>query len=778
MPATAVLITQCMQCDFVAPIGRYDPLPNLLHIGFEEARRLMGDTLDEGPVARVMRWAYGRPDAELKLVHIRDWHDASDPEQREHLAQFGAHCLRHTPGAAFAFPVPPESGKAVALIDSPGLNDFLGTALAADLTTAVGTGTRIGLTGVWTEAKVSFLAYELRTRFPHSDIAVCSALTASASRGGHFLALQQLQKLLGIQVIDSVGGFVDFLGGSLDAAPLQAPGSYRPTLELAPPLAPDATDRELLAYLFRDCATVKAKELSGGFSGNLVLGCDSTDRERRRQVPHVVKIGPRDPIGRERAAFEQIEQVLGNSAPRITEFADWGERGAIKYRYAAMGAGTVSTFQRLYMNGLPLPEVDAILDTVFGEQLARLYSAPEREAADLLDYYMFSPKWAPGVRARVEALTGARADGATLALPGGIETPNVCRFYEEKLAALPRQHGRSWWFAHVHGDLNGANIILDAHRNVWLIDFFHTHRGHILKDLAKLENDLLYIWTPVENAADLAAAARVTDLLLSTRDLGRELPAPDRFGIAAPALVRACHTARKLRSFYPGLLASDRDPFQLLAAQLRYAVHTLGFDECNDWQKRWALYTAGHAAAKIEQRLTNSGPLRVDWLAPARPDLGITLLPGRRDYGRELAVDLAALKLEGVTHLLSLVAPDELADYGAEALPEAAREAGFTQGAEVLLDQRAATPEQMDRIARWLDAAFAAGGRVVVHCVAGLGRSGMIAASYLARGGMNPEAAIALVRERRSPRAVETAAQEEFVHRYAAGSMRPGELRT
>ena len=41
-------------------IGRYDPLPNLLHIGFEEAR-----------------WAYGRPDTQLRLVHIRDWHDAA-----------------------------------------------------------------------------------------------------------------------------------------------------------------------------------------------------------------------------------------------------------------------------------------------------------------------------------------------------------------------------------------------------------------------------------------------------------------------------------------------------------------------------------------------------------------------------------------------------------------------------------------------------------------------------------------------------------------------------
>ncbi len=768
MTSPAILITQCLQHDFVAPVGRYDALPNLLHIGFEEARRLMGENPTEGPVARVMRWAYQQTDGELKLVHIRDWHDEADPEQQQHLKQFGTHCIKGTRGAEFAFDVSGAPDKKITVIDSPGLNDFLGTPLATDLGAAANTQCRIGVMGVWTEAKVSFLAYELRTRFPDAEIAVCSALAASASRNGHFLALQQLNNLLGVRIIDSVGGFVDFLGGTLDEAPLQTAGGYQPQVEYDTKRAPGDIDKQLVSYLFRDCSTVRARELSGGFSGNLVLACDSTDRERRRQVPHVVKIGARDPIGRERASFEQIEQVLGNSAPRITDFADWGERGAIKYRYAAMGAGVASTFQRRYMEGLPLSEVERILDIVFGEQLARLYSAPEREAVDLFEYYSFSAQWAPHVRMRVEELLGAPAAEATLRLPGGLTTPNICRFYESTLATLPRQHGRSWWFAHVHGDLNGANIILDAHQNVWLIDFFHTHRGHILKDLAKLESDLFYIWTPIENANDLAAAVRLTDALLEVRDLAGELPGAEHYAITTPALARAWDTVRKLRGFYPALIESDRDPLQLMTAQLRYAVHTLGFDECNHWQKLWALYAAGQTAAKIEQRLLKSGPLRVDWLTPANSNLGLTILPGRRDYGRDLVGDIASLKAAGATHVLTLVTPDELAARGVELLADAVRGAGLQHCQEPLLDQRALTIEQMDRVADWLDAALANNGKVVVHCVAGLGRSGMVAASYLTRAGMTSRDAIELVRARRSPRAIETAVQEDFVHRYAA----------
>ena len=251
------------------------------------------------------------------------------------------------------------------------------------------------------------------------------------------------------------------------------------------------------------------------------------------------------------------------------------------------------------------------------------------------------------------------------------------------------------------------------------------------------------------------------------RDLAGELPAAAEYGISDPQLVRAWETVRHLRGFYPALLDSDRDPLQLLIAQLRYAVHTLGFDECNHWQKLWALYTAGHAAAAIEQRLSRSGPLRVDWLLPVMPNLGITLLPGRRDYGRVLAADIAALKSEGVTHLLSLVTLDELAARDVEALPQAATAAGLIHRQDMLLDQRATTPQQMDEIARWLDAALAQGGKVAVHCVAGLGRSGMVAASFLTRRHLDVDAALKLVRERRSPRAVETAVQEAFVREYA-----------
>ena len=217
---TSLLITQCLQNDFVKPLGRFDPIPNLLHVGHAEALRLLGENPAEGPVERIMQWAYAQADELVRIIHVRDWHDPTQPDQRAHLAQFGEHCVRGSEGARFAFGEPAGHGKDVASIDSVTLNDFEGTRLAELLEPYRSSPCRVGLIGVWTEAKVLFLAYELRTRFAQFELAVCSALTASSSRPHHFAALTQLERIVGVRVIDSVGEFIDWLGGRATNAPL------------------------------------------------------------------------------------------------------------------------------------------------------------------------------------------------------------------------------------------------------------------------------------------------------------------------------------------------------------------------------------------------------------------------------------------------------------------------------------------------------------------------------------------------------------------------------
>jgi protein-tyrosine phosphatase len=291
----------------------------------------------------------------------------------------------------------------------------------------------------------------------------------------------------------------------------------------------------------------------------------------------------------------------------------------------------------------------------------------------------------------------------------------------------------------------------------------------VLKDLIKLENDLLYIFTPLASDADLAAALRLSDLLLSVSDLAAPLPSAADFGVDHPALLRALETLTLLRSFVAELVHEGRDPLQLLVGQMRYAVHTLSFDESNVFQKQWALYMAGQCASRITERLERTGPLRIDWLAseltsPGR--VGLTLLPGRRDIGRTLDADMQAIREAGVTHVVCCLSDEELHAYGADRLLETYDGAGLPTFRLPMLDQSVCTKAEMAGALAWIDRALAQEGRVMIHCVGGLGRSGLVAASYLRSHGLPAAEAIAEIRRARSPRAIESAAQEDFVRAY------------
>ena len=70
---------------------------------------------------------------------------------------------------------------------------------------------------------------------------------------------------------------------------------------------------------------------------------------------------------------------------------------------------------------------------------------------------------------------------------------------------------------------------------------------------------------------------------------------------------------------------------------------------------------------------------------------------------------------------------------------------------------------QVEEFLRFCDEQIREGRAVVVHCRAGMGRTGTMLACYLVHQGMDSEEAIRLVRARR-PGSIETMSQEAAVH--------------
>ena len=551
------------------------------------------------------------------------------------------------------------------IVDSITLNDLEGTDLEEQLDRIRrehgGEPLRVGVVGVWTEAKVSFLLYELRTRLGIDELATCSALTASASRTQHFNALSQLDKILGVSCFDSLADFVDWLrpGAELDLP--RHPLGFEPRIGGGEAAALQDGDRSIVAHLFRDSTEVDLDPLHGGYSDATVWRAVSRDALGQQHAPAVVKLGPNRSIAQERVAFEQVEDVLGNNAPRVRGFVDLGDRAGLKYSYAAMGQGGVRTLQSMFAADVPTPQLASLVQTAFDEILGPLYAAARYERLPLFSHYQFSADKAPHVRAAVAALV-PDATRTTLEFPGGLELPNVCGFYDEFLARTPLPTQDYHYVSYVHGDLNAANILVDAHDNVWVIDFFHAGRGHVLKDLAKFENDLLYLLTPIDDDAQLREAISITLALREVADLRAPLAdLPD--DVRSPHLVRAWEILRVLRSTISQVCHDDRNPLQYQVAGLRYAVHTLGFPEPSRLQKQSALVAACSLADQIATTVEANLVLRVDWvesphIGPGR--LGMTICPGRRDRDRNLEADLARLRAEGVDRLLCLSTDAEL----------------------------------------------------------------------------------------------------------------------
>ena len=142
--------------------------------------------------------------------------------------------------------------------------------------------------------------------------------------------------------------------------------------------------------------------------------------------------------------------------------------------------------------------------------------------------------------------------------------------------------------------------------------------------------------------------------------------------------------------------------------------------------------------------------------------------PGRgHHWNRSLASDLAALETWGTETLITLMEAHELEAYRVADLGERA-EQQFGDGAWLhlpLVDRDvpdAAWEKRWQEVAPLLHQRLNARGRIVVHCLGGLGRTGLVACRLLVENGVPPDDALARVRLER-PGAVETPEQVAYV---------------
>ncbi len=171
-----------------------------------------------------------------------------------------------------------------------------------------------------------------------------------------------------------------------------------------------------------------------------------------------------------------------------------------------------------------------------------------------------------------------------------------------------------------------------------------------------------------------------------------------------------------------------------------------------------------------------TGPLHIDFVAsPLGGQIGLTHCPGRnqvdargRIWSRDLSLDLDAIVSAGVSTLITFLDQQELNRLGAAKLPTLVRSRPFNWVQLPIPDFGVPTDvillEWCNLLGPMLNQ-LRNNEQILLHCAAGLGRSGMMAATLLKACGITSDDAIRLIRQNRSG-TVETVEQEKFIHKF------------
>ncbi|MBV5330283.1 MAG: cyclin-dependent kinase inhibitor 3 family protein [Chlorobium sp.] len=171
---------------------------------------------------------------------------------------------------------------------------------------------------------------------------------------------------------------------------------------------------------------------------------------------------------------------------------------------------------------------------------------------------------------------------------------------------------------------------------------------------------------------------------------------------------------------------------------------------------------------------SENSPLRIDTivLPGNHGHIGMTFCPGKKDHGysgtawdRNLGTDLDAIADWGADAVVTLMEEFEMQMLGVPALPSLL-EGRYIEWHHLPIRDVDIPDHHFEE--RWLESGqriksiLSGGGKILIHCRGGIGRTGTIAAKLLVEFGFKPSDAVALVRRTR-PGTIETKAQEQYV---------------
>jgi DNA-binding response OmpR family regulator len=333
---------------------------------------------------------------------------------------------------------------------------------------------------------------------------------------------------------------------------------------------------DLLRRLFKGADSLFITPLKAGQSGAGILEVEPTYGAQVGE-PMVIKFGKAATIRQEHENYaEHIEKYVGNHSSTQLNYASGRVMGAICYSLLGTELNTLGSFGDYYARQ-DLEGIKKSLDNLFGVTCRRWYNNKEqpRSRRNLVKLYteglhIVHPQ--TGEDRWYEIWENSQAMGVDLTQPR-LRFPGLAGEFANPKLWLEEQHFRIFrpvWRSVTHGDLNERNILVTPDGRTWLIDFYRTGMGHILRDVVELETAIKFSLTRFR---DLRAYYEFETLLLGQTRMDQPPEAE-----AAHPQHKAIATIGYMRILADNFTGVDKEMHEYYIALLLQTLNLLRLD--------------------------------------------------------------------------------------------------------------------------------------------------------------------------------------------------------
>jgi CheY-like chemotaxis protein len=332
---------------------------------------------------------------------------------------------------------------------------------------------------------------------------------------------------------------------------------------------------DLLRRLFAGADSLFISKLDAGQSGAGIVKVEPVYKVQVGE-PVVLKFGKQETIHREQENYkEHIEKFVGAHSSTQLDYRPGRVMGAIRYSLVGTELGAES-FANYYAHN-DVGAIHRAFDNLFNVTCGRWYNNKEqprisRNLVALYEEGLHIVHPATGENRWREIWENASRTGVDLAQER-LRFPGIAGDFanpKQWLKQKDHQIYRQVWRSVTHGDLNEHNILVTEDGRTWLIDFYRTGIGHILRDVVELETAIKFNLTSISG---LETYRQFEEYLLTQQKINRPLT-PE---LAHPHY-KALAAIGYLRNIADNFTGTDRDMIEYNMALLLQTLNLLRLD--------------------------------------------------------------------------------------------------------------------------------------------------------------------------------------------------------